>query len=90
MKQDTTTINATNPKEGFKHLLHMANTLDKLEGEDFYRTQPVFNKMLCDYIRNSDFSQLKTKQVLQLCGWVQSHRPMALHSFLIYCQNLIK
>ena len=74
----------------FKKLSQTAAELSSLSnnGDDkYYSLQEVFKGQLLEFIR-TDFSNLKTNQLLQLCGWVQTHRPIALHTFLIYCERL--
>lgn len=53
----------------------------------YYALQEEFNKMLKGLIYNHDLSLLNSKQLLKLCGWVNTHRPMALHAFLYYAEK---
>jgi hypothetical protein len=75
-------------KAAFREILTMERKMIKQSGNDAYYTlQKELNTLLLEFMR-LDFSVLSTKQLLKLCSLVSSHRPCALHTFLIYCSNL--
>lgn len=55
----------------------------------YYQLQEMLNNELREFLR-LNFSYLNTKQLLKLCAMVSSYRPVAPHSFLITCSQLIK
>lgn len=59
--------------------------------QDFYfKERERFTRLLEAFIRQEDFSTLSGKKVIKICALVSTYRPMALHSFLIRCSNLIE
>jgi hypothetical protein len=77
-------------KAAFKEILKMESKMLANNGTDkYYELQNELKALLQTFMR-SDFSVLSTKQLLKLCSLVGSHRPCALHTFLIYCSNLIE
>ncbi len=76
-------------KAAFKEILKIESKMLSNSGTDkYYELQNELKALLQTFIR-SDFNSLSTKQLLKLCSLVGSHRPCALHTFLIYCSNLI-
>jgi hypothetical protein len=75
-------------KFDFRRLSLEAGRLKQLEGDEYFKAQEAFNGRLRTFLRE-DFSVLSTHQLLTLISWVSSHRPVAPHSFLITCANLI-
>jgi hypothetical protein len=77
-------------KSVFKAILIAERRMISLRNSDeYYTLQKELNGLLSKFIR-LDFSVLSTKQLLKLCALVNSHRPCALHTFLIHCSNLIE
>lgn len=84
-----TTNNTTVPvKEQYKAILALEKEMKKYSDDRYDDLQDKLKKALISFIRD-DFSVLNSKQILKLCSLVNSHRPVALHTFLIYCSNLI-
>lgn len=76
-------------KKEFKQLLKVEKEMKAQSDNDgYYPLQEQLKKELRDFIRE-DFSSLKSKEILKVCSLVNSHRPVALHTFLIYCASLI-
>lgn len=74
----------------FNEILRAEAKMKENSGTDkYYELQQELNKLLREFIR-LDFSVLSSKRILKLCALVNSHRPCALHSFLIHCESLIK
>lgn len=57
------------------------------QSDAYYPLQSQFKEMLKGFIYDHDLSLLSSKQLLKLCGWVNSHQPIALHRFLSYCER---
>ena len=57
------------------------------QGDEYYPIQEEFKNMLKGFIYDHDLSLLTSKQLLKLCGWVNSHQPIAPHKFLSYCER---
>jgi hypothetical protein len=65
--------------------------IDSQKNQDFYyKERERFVKLLETYIREVDFSDLSGNKILKICALVSTYRPMALHSFLIRCSQLIQ
>lgn len=79
--------NEATAKHDFKILDKAISEMLELDGDAYYKKLDNVKIVLANMIRNIDLSILKPKQILKICGWVQSYRPMALHSFLIYCER---
>lgn len=77
-----------NIKNDYKALVTKEADLKANSGNDaYYKLQEEFNKMLKGLIYNYDLSLLTSKQLLKICGWVNTPRPMALHTFLYYAEK---
>ncbi len=72
-------------KQKWSDINKRVKLLKSQEGEEYYKMLEYVKIDLSHFIRENDLSELSTIQLLHLCGWVQSYRPMALHTFLIYC-----
>lgn len=54
----------------------------------YYKERELFAIKLSDFLR-TDWSGLNGTDVLKVCSLVGTYRPVALHSFLIRCAQLI-
>jgi hypothetical protein len=89
---NTQTVDVKSVRKEFQALLSSDITL-KAIGEPtdkYYADREVFTKKLETFIRTRDMSVLTTNQLLHICRMVGTYRPMALHTFFIYCSELIK
>lgn len=76
-------------RKEFKAVLGLAHVVDQNSGSDqYYIYQEKLKAKMIEFLR-TDFSVLNTKQFLKLAALVSTHRPVAPHSFLITCSNLI-
>lgn len=72
----------------WKYILKEEKEMLTREGDAYYAYQEKFNTYLRVFLR-TDFSCLRSRDILTLCAMVQKYRPVALHSFLITCSNLV-
>lgn len=61
---------------------------EQLDNDKYYDLQKELNALLVEFIR-LHFIYLNTRELLKLCALVSKHRPVAPHSFLIKCSELI-
>jgi len=87
----TQLVDITQIRKEFQSLLSSDIAL-KAIGEPtdkYYADREVFTRKLEAFIRTQDMTVLTTNQLLHICSMVGTYRPMALHTFFIYCSNLI-
>lgn len=73
-----------------KQLLHL-QTMPMQQSNTYYEKRAAFTSDLECFIRTTGAMLLLSgKQVLTICSMVSTYRPMALHSFLIYCAKEIE
>ncbi len=73
----------------YKSLVKQSNELDKMPNTPdnaYYKKRELFVMDLRELIY-LDFGALNKKQVFQIMAWTSTYRPVALHSFLIYCSQ---
>lgn len=91
MKKQAETINLQSQIDTmtfFNALLLSEKEMKTKEGNEYYNLLEILKSKLAEFLRK-DFSILNTRQLLKLCSMVGSYRPVALHTFLIYCSQLI-
>lgn len=76
----------------FKKLLEQEKLMQSQAGTDTYwTTQESLKSALADFVRMSpNMASLTTNQLLHVCRMVGSYRPVALHTFLIYCEKALE
>lgn len=59
------------------------------ENKEYWAAVEKFKKQLKEFIanRDNDIADLSKADLLHLCAIVSSHRPVALHSFLVELSN---
>lgn len=60
-----------------------------IEGDEYYKQHEGIKKQLVLFLRE-DFSTLSTQDLLKLISMVSTYRPVAPHSFLLTCAQLVK
>lgn len=76
-------------QQQYRAILKSEKTLIDSENKPtYYPNRDLFVKQLAAFLRE-DFSKLKTLELLKICSLVSTYRPVAPHSFLITCGNLI-
>lgn len=88
--EQTTTTPALECKIAYHEMILNEPKLKALEGneKEYYPAREAFKQDLSRLLRY-DFSVLESKQILKLASLVSTYRPVAPHSFLITCGNLI-
>lgn len=79
------------PQITLELILEEERKMKTQEGTDnYWTTQEALKSELGLFIRLShNLSALSTNELLQVCRMVGSYRPIALHSFFIYCANAL-
>lgn len=88
---NTQTVTSQNVKSEFRGLLAAEKNLaivGQSPSDLYYKERELFVSKLAAFIR-TDLTKLNTIQLLNVCSMVGAYRPVAPHSFLIYCANLI-
>lgn len=76
-------------RKQFKAILGTEHVLNQsADNKNYYPVQEKLRKQMVEFLR-TDFSVLNSRQILKLASLVSTHRPVAPHSFLITCGNLI-
>lgn len=72
-------------RQKFSDLKRDVKRLEKLDGDAYYGELEHCTDEIRRFASEENLKELRVNEILLLCDWVQRFRPMALHTFLIYC-----